>query len=228
MAGDALIGRNKFGLYHIPQGVDTRPASKAVLSGRVFEPDTIDFMRANCGDGDIIHAGTFFGDFLPGLSDGLARDAKIWAFEPNPGSFAAAEQTVTLNNLANVELQNAALSDQVGEVLFQTHRTDGSPMGGVSHVVEAEGEGVSRVRSVMLDYVVPIDRKVSILQLDVEGHEKSALLGAYHIINIWKPILILEYFSEARWISRTFRNLKYKAIGKVHGNHVYATGPVET
>lgn len=227
MAGEALIGRNKFGLYHIPAGVETRPAAKAVLSGRVFEPDTIDFMRANCGDGDIIHAGAFFGDFLPGLSGGLAQDAKIWAFEPNPGSYAAAEQTVTLNGLANVELQNAALSDRNGEVLFQTHRTDGSPMGGVSRVVERDEKGVSNIRSVMLDYAVPIDRTVSILQLDVEGHEKNALLGAYHIINIWKPILILEYFAETRWISRTFRNLKYKAIGKVHGNHVYATGPVE-
>ncbi|MEP2658139.1 MAG: FkbM family methyltransferase [Sedimentitalea sp.] len=226
MAGDALISRNKFGLYHIPAGVETRPAAKTVLSGGVFEPDTIDFMRANCGDGDIIHAGTFFGDFLPGLSGGLAPDAKIWAFEPNPGSFAAARETITLNSLENVELQNAALSDRGGEVLFQTHRANGSPMGGISHVVEAEGEGVSRVRAVMLDYAVPIERKVSILQLDVEGYEKNALLGAYHIINVWKPILILEYFSEARWISRTFRNLKYKAIGKVHGNHVYAVEPI--
>ncbi|WP_424988408.1 FkbM family methyltransferase [Microbulbifer sp. S227A] len=227
MAGDALIGRNRFGLYHIPAAVQSRPAARAVLAGRVFEPDTIDFMRANCGDGDIIHAGTFFGDFLPGLSAGMAKGAKVWAFEPNPGSFAAAQQTVTLNDLGNVELQNSAVSDRAGELLFQTHRKDGSPMGGVSRVVEAPGQGVSAVGSVMLDYAVPTARKVSILQLDVEGHEKSALQGAYHIINLWQPILVLEYFEQARWISRTFRNLKYRAVGKVHGNHVYATGPVD-
>ncbi|MEY8827294.1 FkbM family methyltransferase [Sedimentitalea sp. XS_ASV28] len=227
MADEALIGHNRFGLYHIPAAVQSRPAARAVLAGRVYEPDTIEFMRANCGDGDIIHAGTFFGDFLPGLSGNMAKGAKVWAFEPNPGSFAAARQTVALNDLGNVELRNAALSDRAGELLFQTHRKDGSQMGGVSRVVEAPGEGVGAVRSVMLDYAVPTERKVSILQLDVEGHEKSALLGAYHIINIWQPILVLEYFEQARWISRTFRNLKYRVVGKVHGNHVYATGPVD-
>lgn len=227
MANEAMIGRNKFGLYHIPENVAGRPASKAVLAGRVFEPDTIDFMRSNCGDGDIIHAGTFFGDFLPGVSGALQEDAKLWAFEPNPGSFAAAEQTIVLNDLQNVELRNAALSDRDGEILFQTHRKDGSPLGGVSRVVESAGEGVQPVQSVMLDYAVPLERKVSILQLDVEGHEKMALMGAFHIINRWKPILILEYFEESRWISRTFRTLKYKAVGKVHGNYVYATTPLK-
>ncbi|WP_390915361.1 hypothetical protein [Pseudosulfitobacter sp. SM2401] len=34
-----------------------------------------------------------------------------------------------------------------------------------------------------LDDIVPMDRKVSILQLDVEGHERAALLGARGIID---------------------------------------------
>ena len=179
-----------------------------------------------CGDiakkGDIIHAGAFFGDFIPGLSKGLSRNAQLWAFEPNPVNHAAAEQTVALNKLKNVTLTNAALSNRDGELLFKTRDKDGNALGGVSHFVEKKGPGVEAVKAVMLDYTVPLDRKVSILQLDVEGHEAEALMGAYHIINRWQPILILEYFDKIGFLHRHFRNVAYERVGKVHGNVVFA------
>ncbi len=227
MTSTETIPQNQYGKYCLPEGVETRPAARAILSGEVFEPDTIAFMRKHAGEGDIIHAGTFFGDFLPGLSKGMAKGAKVWAFEPNPSNFDAARQTVKLNKLQNVELQNAALSNRDGALLFKTHGSNGTPLGGLSHIAREDGPGVQRVDSVMLDYTVPLDRRVSILQLDVEGHEKQAMRGAYHIISKWQPILILEYFGQAKWISRTFRTLNYQPQGKLHSNFVYATKPLD-
>lgn len=223
MSVSAKIPENQYGKYHIPEGLENRPASKAVLNGEAYEPQTISFMCNNAGDGDIIHAGAFFGDFIPALSKALHKDAKLWAFEPSPTNFEAAEKTVKLNNLKNVELTNAALSNRDEQVHFLTHKPDGTPLGGISKFVEQDGPGVTRVQAAMLDYTVPLDRKVSILQLDVEGHEKPALKGAYHIVHRWQPILILEYFDEERWLTRTFRGLGYKKIGKLHGNFVFAT-----
>lgn len=214
---------NEYGVYEIPPGLEQRPAVRAVLSGKVHEPETIAFMRAHAGEGDIIHAGAFFGDFLPGLSSALASGRRLWAFEPNPVNHAAARRTVALNGLGNVRLVNAALSNRDGTVLFRTRDDEGKPLGGLSHFVEEDGPGVERVQAVMLDYVIPRDRPVSILQLDVEGHEKRALKGAYHLVNRWQPILVLEYFGQTRWINRTFRDLTYRQVGKVHGNFIYAT-----
>lgn len=219
--------RNEYGRYHLPEGLEHRPAVQAVLNGEVFEPDTVAFMRRHAGDGDVIHAGAFFGDFIPGLSKALAPGRRLWAFEPNPGNFAAAEKTVALNGLNNVTLINAALSDREGEILFRTHTSKGVPLGGASKHVLKDGPGVTRVPSVMIDYAVPLDRKVSIVQLDVEGHERKALKGAHHIINRWAPILILEYFNKGEWIARNFREPNYRPIGKLHDNYVYAAGPVE-
>lgn len=213
---------NEYGLYHVPEGLEDRPAAKAVLSGQPYEPDTLRFMCANAGDGDIIHAGAFFGDFIPALSKALVPQARLWAFEPNPGNFAAAQCTVALNGLANVTLTNAALSNRDEAILFRTKDDKGRSLGGLSHFVEAEGPGVEAVQAAMLDYAVPLNRKVSILQLDVEGHEKQALKGAWHIVHRWRPILILEYFGNLQWITRTFRGLGYTHLGKLHGNHVYA------
>jgi len=218
-----VVATNRLGQYCVPKGLEKRPASKAVLNGNVHEPNTIAFMQANVGSGDIIHAGTFFGDFLPGLSSAMADDAMIWAFEPSPENFAAAQGTVAMNALENVTLHNAALSDSDGALYFKTHDKDGNLIGAISHVVPEDGPGVQTVKAMMLDYTVPTDRDVSVLQLDVEGHEKEALWGAYHLIRRCKPILILEYMNEFRWMRRHFGRHGYKHIGKVHGNFVYAT-----
>lgn len=215
------IPENQYGIYALPEGVEGRPACQAVLSGEVYEPETIAFMRAHCGTGDVIHAGAFFGDFIPALSAALAPGARLWAFEPNPGNFDAARRTVELNKLKNVELTNAALSNTEGELLFRTRKKNGLPLGGLSRHVTEPGAGIEPVKAQMLDYFVPRDRPISILQLDVEGHEKPALRGAYHLINRWRPILILEYFRNAKWLNRTFPGLGYTDAGKLHGNRVF-------
>lgn len=222
MAGAGTIAENRFGRYRVPAGLEHRAAARAVLEGRVYELRTLEFMRAHAGRGDIVHAGTFFGDFLPALSTALAPGARLWAFEPNPESCAAACETIALNRLENVTLANAALSDKRGDVPFRTHRPKGEPLGGVSRIVGKAGKGVIGIEAMMLDDAVPPEREVSILQLDVEGHEAQALRGAYHMIRKWKPILILEAFERAPWIRRNFPDTNYTIIGTLHGNVVYA------
>ena len=51
----------------------------------------------------------------------------------------------------------------------------------------------SKVRCTTLDTELPWrDRRVSMILLDVEGHELSALEGAAAIIRRWRPVLALE------------------------------------
>lgn len=223
----AVIATNRYGKYHVPDDLDHRPAVRLIKMGKIYEPRTIDFMMRHTATGDVIHAGTFFGDFLPALSSALAEDCKIWAFEPNPGSYAHAGDTCHLNTLENVDLRNSALSDRSGEILFRTHDDQGNPMGGHSHFVTEEGPGVTRVGAVRLDDVIPQGRRISILQLDVEGHERAALAGATRIIHDSRPILILEDFRRPRWLRRKFGHLGYQRRGRLHGNSVWSVDPVE-
>ncbi|WP_343503064.1 hypothetical protein [Alloyangia pacifica] len=134
-----------YGRYCVPQGLETRPAVKAVRVGGTCEPQTLAFMRAHAGGGDIVHVGTFFGDVLPDVA------------------------------------------------------------------------------AAMLDFVIPRDRQVTIVQFDVEGHEKRALKSAYHLIHRCRRILILENRGNETWIQRRFRGLGHWVRGKLHGNFVYAT-----
>ncbi len=223
----ATVAQNQYGLYSVPLHLGHRPAVRKVTQGKVYEPKTIAFMARNAGQGDIIHAGTFFGDFLPGVCAGMAKGRKVWAFEPNPNSYENAKETARLNKLSCIQLHNNALSDQSGEILFRTHDEDGNPLGGHSHFVDELAPGISKVAAVALDDVVPADREVSILQLDVEGHERNALLGARRIIEAWKPILILEEFHAGRWLRNNFKGLEYQRVRRLHGNIVFATPDTE-
>ncbi len=185
-----LIAHNKHGAYCLPRSSLHRPASQAILQGRVWEEETIMFMCANRGGGDVIHAGTYFGDFLPALSKSLARGNKIWAFEPVAENYRCARSTIALNNLDNVELRQAALGPSPGTIGFVTVDERGRALGGGSHF-DSTG-GTETVAQVALDDVVPLGRPVSVIQLDVEGYEGGALRGAQEIIRRNRPIIILE------------------------------------
>ncbi|MCI2400022.1 FkbM family methyltransferase [Aliiroseovarius subalbicans] len=217
------VAENTYGRYSVPENLDHRPAVRLIKAGEVYEPQTIRFMAQHAGDGDIIHAGTFFGDFLPGLSSAMAPGRKIWGFEPNPDSFHHARKTAKLNGLKNVKIQNFALSNNDGEILFKTRDDAGNPMGGHSHFVTDPGPGVETVAAVRLDKAVGLKRKISLLQLDVEGHERAALLGAEEIIHTWRPILVLEEFKRPRWLRLNFGGLGYRLVGRLHGNRIFAT-----
>ena len=54
---------------------------------------------------------------------------------------------------------------------------------------------------------MPADRPVSIVQLDVEGHEKPALKGARVLVVRWRTILIRSGFEEIDVLDRMFPSL---------------------
>lgn len=187
----------------IPTASLHRPAPQAVLAGRVWEHDTIDYICAHCGDGDIVHAGTYFGDLLPAISRAITPGSRIWAFEPNPESFRYASVTLRINRLANVELANAGLGAVPECRGMHTMDDAGRPLGGSSRLFGAESAapqgGDVQVDMVWINDMIPPDRRVSIIQLDEERFERQALTGALATIKRCKPILILESLPEPQW-----------------------------
>ena len=224
-----LWGENRYGKYCVPRSSEHRKAVAAILAGKVYERRTIRFMMAHCGAGDIVHAGTYFGDFLPALSSALHPQALIWAFEPNSENFTCATKTIALNRLENVRLENSGLGARPERMLLHIRDADGKLRGGSSQLVRvcepnAAHEEVSIVRA---DDVVPSDRKISILQLDVEGFEQEALTGALGIIRRCLPVMILENLPrDKEWFQRNILALGYGFRGKVHANSIFA--PAET
>ena len=199
---DFHVATTPLGFYAVDMDAKHRPAVNLVLRGREHEPEVVSFMCSQCGSGDVVQAGAFFGDMFPGLSRGLATDALVWSFEPNPRSHYLATQTLALNGIGNVRLIHAGLSDSAGSGELVMFGQDGRPLGGMSHLRDkgntdkGNAGRTIHIDLVTIDDVVPDDRHVSIVQLDVEGHEMAALKGARETIRRCKPILILEFVDD--------------------------------
>ena len=215
------IAYNKYGGFCLPLSSIYRPASQKILRGEVWEPDTIKFMMEHAGKGDIIHAGTYFGDFIPALSRSLNSDAKLWAFEPNPENYRCASITVAINNLRNVVIHNAGLGESAGQLQMMIVDEKGQSLGGASRFSDGQNIGERKYISVdvkTIDDVIPENRTISIIQLDVEGFERQALSGSLNTIKREKPILILENLPDEQWLSENILNMGYRVIDKLHDN----------
>jgi len=223
-----IIAQNRYGLYCVPLRSKERPASKAVIEGRVWEPDTISLICRFAESGDVIHAGTFFGDFLPALSRALIPFAKVWAFEPNSENYQSAAITCRLNELTNVELHSCGLSKDSYNQTLKIGQ-DGVWMGGGSQILKRApkpGEETENIALVTIDSVVPPYRRVSVLQLDVEGHELAALAGGLATVLRWRPLIILETVPKD-WVEENLLPVGYRAVGQCHGNSVFASSDVK-
>lgn len=234
---DSLLGinwlpaSNLYGQYCVPAASAHRPVSQRILGGSIHEPDTIEFIRKNCGDGDVVHAGTFFGDFLPGISTALSPGAKIWAFEPNYENYYCAQKTIRANSLQNTELRHAALGETETKVHLLIRACDGKNLGGCSRITDDNIPDSSvEVRLVSVDQTIPPDRKISVIQLDIEGYEKHALSGALGTISRNKPVIIIEdnnRITETDWFKLNILSLGYKITGRVHNNYIISCLPAQ-
>ncbi len=221
---DCVVAKNQHGSYCVPRSSLHRPAAQAILNAGVWESETLELLRRAGRDGDIVHAGTFFGDFIPALARSRERDACVWAFEPNRESYECARFTVMLNGLENVALTHAGLGAESATALLATRNAKGLPLGGGSHLVadpsRAPAVGSEQVDLVAVDDVVSGDRRVAIIQLDVEGHEQEALTGAMRTITRWRPLIVLETVPPKSWIAEHLAPLGYRVAGDVDANTV--------
>jgi FkbM family methyltransferase len=220
----AVLAENEHGRYAVPRSSAHRPAASAVIGGKVWEWSTIKFMAAVVGEGDIVHAGAFFGDFLPGLSKALKPAYRLWAFEPNPENFACALRTIDLNGLENVSLLNAGLGehDEIGTLRV---RANGLALGGASRFISKQApidnEDLVHIKIARIDDLIPSDRRISIVQLDLEGYEFTALKGGFETINRNRPTVILEKNKPIPDCAELLSSIGYEQVGDVGPNVVF-------
>jgi FkbM family methyltransferase len=181
-----LKARNKYGEYFLPREIEYTYTAQTILNGGVHEESTIAFLASL--EGNIVHAGAGFGDFLPALKS----FDRVFAFEPNELMYECARKTIEANGLDNIVLYPFALSNQNDMGLLSHIDEQGREMGPRS---EISAKGTKIVRMVRLDSIV--SEKISVIHLDLEGHEFAALEGARDIIERDRPVIVLEIDTRA-------------------------------
>jgi FkbM family methyltransferase len=194
------ISVNQHGFYCVPEAYARREIPRVLARGAVYEPATLALLcaRARACGGDILTGGAFIGDFLPGLAAALAPGCRLVSFEPNPLSAEAARRTIALNRLSRVDLHPVAVGARPDTLSLQLARAGGGAAAARARIVADPQEGETLpVPVVTLDSLIAPGRPVSVLHLDVEGHEAPALEGATRLLREARPLVVLE--AERPW-----------------------------
>jgi FkbM family methyltransferase len=117
------------------------------------------------------------------------RLSRVLAFEPSPPNLDLLRRNLALNDLDNVEVIAAAVSNRAGALAFHV-----AEFGPGSQVVSeghfGRGAPTIEVRSVRLDsFGFP---RIDFIKIDVEGHEPEVLAGARTLLERDRPLIHME------------------------------------
>lgn len=111
--------------------------------------------------------------------------SKVFAFEPLPSNVAKLKHHLELNHLRNVFVEDAAISDHEGDAFFKEE--------GSNSMGRIQADGQFKVRLLTMDglwqrseIAIP-----SLIKLDVEGAELSALRGGVNMLKSVRPAILL-------------------------------------
>jgi FkbM family methyltransferase len=119
---------------------------------------------------------------------------EVFSFEPDPRTFALLKfNTEHVCCKRNIKCFNFGLSDQNSNLLFETNASN---VGGSRIVENMHGSqssetfliDVKRVDDILELYC----KNISVMKIDVEGHELAALKGAKKLIEKNNPIILFE------------------------------------
>ena len=164
--------------YCIYYGIETEPRDR--LYNLVKDGTTI------------IDVGTNIGETLLNLAK-LNPNGKNIGFEPVPFLFEKARKHVDLNGFSNVILENSALSDKTGSLVFNYGNENNS--GGIFLTGETSNKDTSKIvtAETLDEYTERCDVKgISLIKIDVEGFEMNVLKGATQTLKKNKPDLFVE------------------------------------
>jgi FkbM family methyltransferase len=110
----------------------------------------------------------------------------VYSFEPHPRAFALLSFNSELNS--NITPVNIGISDVAGKLYLCSNVQNI----GNSRLSEVDPGSAHMVRVATLDESIDPAEDITLIKLDVEGHELKALLGSKKIIGKRKPIIMFE------------------------------------
>jgi len=165
----------------------------------------------------VFDVGAHLGDYAVRLLQ-LRPSARIWCFEPHPGTFKRLSAVAGDSGFTAV---NVGLSDAPGRVALYDYAETAES--GSSHatlhadVIEGIHHGEATEREVdvtTVDLYMESERipHVNLLKVDAEGHELAILRGAHRAIVSGKVDIVQFEFNEMNVMSRVFFKDFYEAL----------------
>lgn len=171
--------------------------TKSVCSGNFYEHYMLDHIASTYNGGDIVDVGANIGNHTVHFGLMAAKfDGHVHAVEPGPTALKLLRSNIKANALESIVSINGFAAGEASGVAFIQSGNVGNI--GAYRVSLEKGTDTVSVGLSRLDALVPTDRRVSVMKIDVEGYELPALRGATELISRCKPDLYIEADSPAR------------------------------
>lgn len=169
---------------HLKNGTWERHISKILYDHA--EPNT-----------NVLDIGAFIGTHTLALADIKNKgNGKVYSFEPQPWACNNIKESIKKNKIKNVKLFNVALSNENGYIQFCSDRTGGSTICTEKQKKLNTWDDVYKIKMKTLDSLNI--KNISIMKVDVEGHEMAVLEGALNTIQREKPKILIEIWNRER------------------------------
>ena len=225
------VKENKYGKLILPK-IGSGLCHRYLSEGKVWEQGTIDFIINNSNGYSVISAGTYIGDFLIAIHKYCKT---VYCFECDPEQLYLTRENIDMNNINNCILSDKAIGDKNTTLRLKVSGegwcgdwSDGDAMLGEKSFITKADDIINsiEVESVTLDSYFKnnnYEDKISIIQLDIEGYEINALVGAKDIIHKNKPIIVIEEGANHNRDNEFYKNF-LKDLGYIfHDNKVGTT-----
>jgi FkbM family methyltransferase len=136
----------------------------------------------------VIDVGANLGLYTVRLSNLVGPQGRVFAFEPIPETFGYLAHTVQEQALPNVTLISAAASDSAGAVRMSIPVKEGWAN---FYTASITADGDHPVYALPIDRL-GLDRPVTLVKIDAEGHEPSVIKGMVELIRRDHPVIIFE------------------------------------
>lgn len=175
----ALLGRT--GLRRVINGTDPLYVMSAHRGvSETYEPRVWRHLMEQLKPGDVVaDVGANIGLYSVAMAKRVGRSGRVFAFEPDPDSYASLYGHAKLNETADIiEAIAAAVGQQTGEIEF--YAGHGLESGVAGTIKSAQGRPTTVPLLSLDDYFA--GRRLDLLKIDVEGYEQAVIAGATKLL----------------------------------------------
>jgi FkbM family methyltransferase len=199
--------------------------------GVVIEPRAALYALISKGD-IVIDVGANIGEVTLNAAALVGTTGKVYSFEPSRSTFRKLGRNVDLNKCANVTLFNMGLSSAEGSAAFMV------PNGnrGGARIASPNEHPDQIVELTTLDQLwSSIKGPVSLIKVDIEGHEFHALKGAEWVLREYRPKLFVELDdanlrrsgSSAEQLLSFIETLGYRIVNAYDGKEIHPSDDMQ-
>jgi FkbM family methyltransferase len=186
------VGLVQFSSFSLFASADDLAVGNHVVIGRSYDPGVAAVLSRRVKPGmAVVDIGANIGYMTMLLASLVEASGVVVAVEPNPENVKLLEASRRANGFAQVLVIQAAAGRKTGLLVLNVSYSNGT-----TTELPGDLDAILASRPVAcfaLDGILPKDRRIDLIKVDVEGAELNALIGLSKTIERDRPVIVSEF-----------------------------------